>query len=452
VRDRFRRHLLRSRLLAGERTLLVAVSGGLDSVVLLHLLRFGGFDFAIRAAHFDHRMRAGSAADARWVRGLCRAWGVPLIEGTAVTPPRGEADAREQRYAFLARAADAADEDDVRADAILTAHHADDQAETLLFRIARGTGIAGLRGIPARRGRIVRPLLPFSRAELAAYAGSAGLQWREDPTNRELRYARNRIRLVVLPALEAASPGAGANIARLAGRAAELEDAWRALLERAVADVLISRSGRGFALARDRLLGYHPHVRARVLRLLLHDLGCIPGRAATRAAVRFIRTGSSGAAIALPHGVRMAREFDRILLERAAGPAAAEDAPLMIADSAPGQAVFRLGGKDWTVRWSMAALDQAPGAHAGFDPSALRFPLALRGWRPGDRIRLPFGTRKLKELFRERRIGRSARGRIPVLVDADGAVVWVVGVAQATTAAPRERQVFSITVLDGNST
>src|SRR5690606_15955834 len=116
------------------------------------------------ATHFDHAMRPGSGADAQWVAGLCRAWDVPLAAARAEDPPRSEAAARELRYAFLHAAAER-----FAAETLVTAHHADDQAETVLFRLARGTGLAGLAGIPERRGIIARPLLAFTRGELAAY-------------------------------------------------------------------------------------------------------------------------------------------------------------------------------------------------------------------------------------------------------------------------------------------
>src|SRR5690606_8586295 len=145
------------RILGVHQRVVVALSGGLDSVVLLHLLRFGTAR-TVCAAHFDHAMRSDSGADALWVSGLCRAWGVPLAAARAEDPPRSEAAARELRYAFLHAAAER-----FAADALATAHHADDQAETVLFRLARGTGLAGLAGIPARRGIIARPLLAFTR-------------------------------------------------------------------------------------------------------------------------------------------------------------------------------------------------------------------------------------------------------------------------------------------------
>jgi tRNA(Ile)-lysidine synthase len=446
----FAAHLDRSRLLEGDRHLLVALSGGLDSLVLLHLLRFTQPRFTLTAAHFDHAMRTDSASDAGWVRGLCAAWHVPLVDARAPQPPVSEAAARDMRYAFLERCAAT-----TAADAILTAHHADDQAETVLFRMLRGTGPAGLRGIPPRRGIITRPLLPFHREELLAYARRVGLTWREDSSNRSARFARNRIRHEILPVMEAVRPGAARRLARLAGRMAEAESAWHGVVKEAAEGAVVHSEEGVVELARDLLLGYHPHVRARVLRFLLHGLGSAPDRAGTRALMEFISSGGSGGGIAVAGGVRIEREFDLIRLT-GTGPVAGalpdSGAVLQIPGPGGGSGSLELAGKRWAVRWSDAAQDPGGGAYAEFDPSALRFPLMLRGWRPGDRIRLTYGGKKLKKLFQERRVGVSARGRTPVLADAGGSVVWVAGVARSGAALPlQEQRVFTITVLDGES-
>lgn len=470
LRRRFDQHLHSTGLLRDARHLLVAVSGGLDSLVLLHLLRFANTvreqsrrtpheivtpdaatgPFRLTAAHFDHAMRATSAGDARWLRGLCTAWQIPLLTERADTPPSGEAGARALRYAYLKKAADA-----VSADAILTAHHADDQAETVLFRIMRGTGITGLAGIAQRRGNIIRPLLPFLRSELLAYARAHHLQWREDETNRDLRYARNRIRHQVLPLLERTAPGITERLAQLAADAASEEQAWRTILEDVVQDVVTESRKAGFTLARDRLLAYHPHIRARVMRHLLQRLGCRIDRAATRGIVAFAAAGASGTGLALPGHVRFERDLDRLLLHRPEA-SGADDAPLLITGVEAGQAACSVGGRRLRLRWSMGANASgaavADGSSARFDPSSLRFPLMVRGWRAGDRIRLGYGSKKLKKLFLERRLARARRARTPVLTDRDGTVLWVIGVAQAHGTGPAAGGAyFELTVVDGDS-
>jgi tRNA(Ile)-lysidine synthase len=431
----------------GERgTVVVALSGGLDSVVLLHLLRFE-LAIDVRAAHFDHAMRPASGADALWVRGLCRAWDVPLETARAEDAPRSESAARELRYTFLDAAADR-----VGAALIATAHHADDQAETVLFRLARGTGLKGLAGIPARRGRIVRPLLPFTRAELAAYAAGRHLRWREDESNRSPRFARNRIRHRVLPELERIRPGATRRIARIARSAAAAERAWHTITVAAAAAVIEHADESEIVLARDRLLAYDPHVRARVIRHLLDRLGSRPDRAGTRSAMAFISSGGSGGGVELAGGVRLERDFDRLTLRHGSEEPQQADVVLRITDAGPGGGTFAAGGRTYVARWAPAGQGAPTGSVARFDPSSVCFPLELRTWRPGDRIRLAYGSKKLKRLFQERRVPRRRRASVPVLADRAGAVLWVVGLARSSDVPAADvESVFEIMVADGDT-
>jgi tRNA(Ile)-lysidine synthase len=443
--DRLRRHVHRTDLIPADTPVVVALSGGLDSVVLLHLLRFPLGDRAgpLAAAHLDHRMRPDSDADARWVQGLCRAWDVPLEQGRADPPPRSEAEARHARYAFLHQAAERGAPHAI----VVTAHHADDQAETILFRLARGTGLRGLRGIAPRRGRVVRPLLPFARADLEAYALEVGLAWRTDPTNLDLRYARNRIRHAVLPELERARPGATRALATLASQARAAEAALDGVLDRLEGEVVLASGDTGATLARPGLLAYHPHLQARLLRRLLRRYGAAPGRAGTRAALEFITTGSSGGSVDLPAGVRLERDFERIRIavadpgDTAYAPSAAEDAPLRIMGPEAGRGVAVVAGRRLEAWWGSAQdMASVPGGAgmtsvagmATMTMAAPRFPLLLRRWQPGDRIRLGYGRKKLKKLLAERRLDRRERSRVPVLVDGAGEVLWVVGLTYAT--------------------
>lgn len=422
---RFDRHLRESGLLAEGDVVLVALSGGRDSVVLLHLLRFPLSDwrFRLHAAHFDHRMRPDSTADADWTAGLCTAWEVPLVRGCARRPLRSEAEARAARYEFLDEAADRAG-----ATYILTAHHADDQAETVLFRAIRGTGLRGLAGIPARRGRIVRPLLPFRRSEIAGYAARNRISYRDDPTNLSLTYTRNRIRHEIMPRLEAIAPGAAASLARLAEHVRDAELAWESVLDR-LEPGLMRATDEGVELARDELLSYHPHVRARVIRRALRRVGRAADGAGTRSALEFISSGSSGSRVILLGGVRIEREFDRIRIEpvtpRPEG--GVGDRHVVIQGPGDGTGIACVGGRRFSVRWWIGAGEEGE----SFDIGALSFPLEVRGWRPGDRITLSYGTKKLKKLFAEKRIGVAERARTAVLADAEGRILWIPGVARS---------------------
>lgn len=415
------RHLRATRVIRPGSAVLVALSGGLDSTALAHLLRFplGHWKLRLMAAHLDHAMRPDSARDAAWVRGLCRAWDLPHAIERLPHPPRSEAEARRERYAFLSRVAEPGA-------VIATAHHRDDQAETVLFNAVRGTGLRGLRGIAPRRGPVVRPLLPFGRPALRDYAARSGLAFREDPTNLDLSFARNRIRHVVLPALERVHPGTARNLARLADAARRVEPRAREAARRLAADAILEADAASATLARDVLRSYHPEVRARVLRHVLRRYGSMPGRAGTQAALEFINSGRSGGELHLAGGVRIELDFGRARIARTAVEPL-EDTLLEIREPSAGAGMVRIGGRRLHVWWGPAPA----AAESVALPPEVALPLQLRGWQPGDRIRLSGGTRKLKKLFAERRMDRRARRQAAVLVDAAGRVLWVPGVARA---------------------
>ena len=288
----------------------VAVSGGLDSVVLLHALRFGCGGASLVVAHLDHRMRPGSADDALWVGGRCRAWQLPLISRSLPEPPGDEASARAARYRFLSHVLEEAE-----AEAVLTAHHADDQAETVLFRVARGTGLKGLGGIAPVRGRIHRPLLSRTRDELEAYALRFRLSWRTDPTNRSMAYARNRIRHEVLPVLETVlGRDVRSSLARLARNARRAEEESAALESVAFARVLRGGPGR-MEWPVDVVSRWPPALRRRLLRRAAERLGAYPSEAATAGAVDAMTTLVPGQGIDLGGGLRLERRAGTWTLE-----------------------------------------------------------------------------------------------------------------------------------------
>jgi tRNA(Ile)-lysidine synthase len=444
-------HMLRNDAISPDDLVVVAVSGGRDSMALLHLLRFADALPPLRlvAAHLDHAMRPSSADDADWVAGVCRTWGVPCRMRRCDPAPRTEAEARRLRYQFLEEV-----RREERARWVVTGHQADDQAETVLFRAVRGTGIGGLRGIRARRRQgLWRPLLPFTRAELTAYAEAVGLSWRDDPTNEPgptgAAPARSVIRSYVLPELERrVMPGAGRALASLARRARENEAAWASLLPGLLARMDLRREGDVLSVSRAALLEFHPAVRARVVRELAKRLGARPGEAGTRTAVEFSSSGSSGTAVPLGGGVELRIELERLVLGPARG--GAVDEPLAIPGPERGEGVAVVGGRRYRVSWGPRP-EGMPWSEA-FDVAGLRFPLSLRGWAAGDRARMAYGTKKLKKLFLEARVSPAERHRIPVLADGGGVVLWVPGVARSAEAS-REgaAQLLHIGVRDAQS-
>jgi tRNA(Ile)-lysidine synthase len=432
LEHRFGASLVRRRsLLEGDRVV-VALSGGMDSLVLLHLLRFGRSlpRLEVVAAHFDHGMRSGSEDDALWVRGLCKAWRVPLHLGRAVSVPASEEEARDSRYRFLLGVARLES-----ARWLMTGHQADDQAETILFRILRGTGLGGLAGIPRRRPPgIYRPLLPFTRAEIGAYARTRALRPRTDPTNADTTVPRNFLRHRTLPELEAGpAPGARRALLRLARLARENEEGWQSILPRLLEGVL-EEGGEGF-IVRPALLAHHPAVRGKLLREALGRRGIYLDEAGTRAVLEFTRTGASGKSIDLVGGKRLTRDFDRFLVTEKEG--SQEDVPLALVLSEGGPREALVGGRRFLVVWG-------PEEPEGFSftlgacLSGLRFPLHLRRWMPGDRILLSYGTKKLKKLLAEAKVPVAERIRVPVLVDGKGRVLWVAGVAASALVEPSE--------------
>jgi tRNA(Ile)-lysidine synthase len=447
---RFAAHF-RSLRLERAGPLVVAVSGGCDSVTLLFLLRFCLREPHLRlvVAHLDHAMRPGSEGDARWVAGLCAAWQLPLVRHRLPHPPRGEAEARVERYAFLRRAAA-----DQGARYILTAHHADDQAETVLYRALRGAGLAGLGGMAAvSDSGVVRPLLPFWREEIERFARARDVRWRSDPTNRSPDVVRNRIRLSLLPWLEReVAPGARRSLVSLAALAREAEATLEREAERAACEVAHEEKGV-VVLARPRMRDYDSATGSRILRKLLRRFGVVLSRTGTRTALQFITDAASGRELQLPGGVRIRLEFEVARIAGEGPPP--EDVPFQLTleqAAARVQGSATIGGQCFGVAAGVAPWQRTdapePAERAALPLAALCFPLTLRGWQPGDRMATAGGTKTLKKLFLEHRIPRSQRHCTPVLVDAQGSVLWVVGIPRAPVFAPRPgEEALLLTVL-----
>ncbi len=312
LEGRFAEHIAGAGWLAEGVGVVVGVSGGVDSMTLLHLMRLrdGPPGVRLHAAHVDHRMREDSGDDAAWVGGVCAEWGVPFHLRKAGGTVATEAAGRKLRYRFF---------EEVRRGlgtgaVTMTAHTADDQAETVLFRAARGSGPRGLGGIRAeRRPAVVRPLLPFRRAEIEACAAEHGIPFRDDPTNRDVRWTRNRIRHEILPALEEAVPGARGALAALAGTSRLEGAALDELLDERIAVLGAEPDGGepgGLSLDRDALRALSRPVLTMVLRRAVQRLGGDPGRVATEVLVRFVHDARSGRRIEVAGGVVVGRHLD----------------------------------------------------------------------------------------------------------------------------------------------
>lgn len=474
LEERVRLFVREHRMLAGVRTLLVAVSGGPDSMVLLHLLAAlaPSLRLRLRAAHLHHGLRGRDAdRDLALVRSRCRLLGVPLdssrLDVRALARRRGlslEAAAREARYAFLSRCASRAG-----AEAVALGHTAGDQAETFLMRLLRGAGGRGLGGIRPVRAegalRVVRPILCLRRAEVLACAAARGVPHREDASNRDRAFTRNRVRHGLIPYLERNfNPGVREALLRTAevlAREHGFCDLHAARRYRALAR---GGAGRVFIPAR-RFLALHPALRAGVLRRALAALGAEAEVrfADAEAVARLSRGAAGGRAVCLPRGVEARREYaDLAFGPGPTGAAGRYEFPLRDRAEiavAPHRLRFRVAvvprGAVRRLRRKPAGLAAVWGSGAGVWPLVERFsldalgdaPLTVRNRRPGDRYR-PFGSggeRKLKEIMIDEKLPVRLRALVP-LVARGGEVVWLPGhrIAEAFRVTPATRRVLEL--------
>ena len=378
---------------------LVALSGGADSTALLGALaelRDAGELTGLIALNVDHGLRPDSARDADACAVICDRLGVELHRATVlVAPGNVQAAARKVRYAAFRREASL-----TGATRVATGHTRDDQAETVLLRLLRGSGARGLAGIPPRRGTIVRPLIDRSRAEVLAYLEERELPHIEDPSNATPRFLRNRVRAEILPALRAIAP----HVERALARAADLlRDDDRALSTRGrrlvargtvrVADLLrepIAVRRRAIRSLWKRATGRHAGLEAQHVESILALLGRqAPARAP------------------LPGGFEGSVRYGEVAI-RPVPAAPAEHGATCV----PGPGAHVLPGGD------VLEVDGAIGA---------TWPLWWRGRRPGDRFHPAGrkGSKKLKAWLIDEKVPREARDHLWVLADDDGRVIWI---------------------------
>ncbi len=425
---------IRWALIAPADCILVAVSGGPDSLCLLHVLwteRQARQLGSVEVAHLDHGLRgAESAAEADWVAAWCAERGIACHMGRVDAgrlAKRGHSvqeAARAARYAFLGHTAAS-----IGADKIATGHTRDDQTETVLANVLRGSGLDGLRGIPERRGLIIRPLLDVTRAEVEAYNAMHGLMPRLDASNLSSEhYTRNRIRLEMLPELRKNYNSAvDAALLRLSAIAARDSDYLALQAAAALADVTRAEDASHLELDRVALTALHPALLRYVLRQAVEKVRST-GEGVTyehlEAICRAVSAASgSGFTLTLPHPLCRVRVTERSVELSMAGRAALAawvSAPL----SVPGEAVLETLG--WTVR---AAWEDHPGA-VRFDADAVELgSLVVRNRRPGDRID-PLGLggrhKKVSDILTDAKVPHSERDFVPLVADAQG-IVWIAG-------------------------
>jgi len=417
----------------GDRVV-VAVSGGADSVALLDILAFlPDLRLHLVVAHLNHSLRgAESDEDERFVAELAASRGLSFVcervdvRALSLRERLSLEDAgRRARYEFFDRLAE-----QCGASSVALAHHADDQAETLLLRLLRGAGVTGLSAMsPRRGGRFVRPLLAISRAEIEGYLRSRGLSFRVDTSNADTAFLRNRIRHELIPHLARINPEISRRLAVTADLLAADEEVLEAAVDAALKRALRERADESVILDLSALLREPRGIRYRLYR---RAVSLVAGtlRGLTYKHVLQIdelaRSSKPNLGIRVPGGVAITRAYGLVTFGIGAKDASWDDEIVI-----EGPGCYSLpGGRELvvTVAPPPADVGALPPEKACFDLDRAPFPWVVRGVRPGDRIR-PLGmvgTRKVKDIFIDEKVPQTQRRTVP-LVFSGGELVWVCG-------------------------
>lgn len=431
------------RLFAPASTVIAGISGGADSTALLHILAsLPGHHLSIVAAHLNHCLRGDeSDGDEGFCRNLAEGLGIPFrsqrcdVHVFADSMGLNLEDAgRQARYRFLVSL-----REEFGADAIVLAHHADDQAETILMRLLRGSGITGLSGMAFRNDRgCVRPLLGVRRAEIEEYLSGRGITWREDSSNNNHTYLRNRIRHELLPLLEQYNPAVHRTLCSTASLLGD-EDQLLDDLANRTAGGLCRRTGDSITCSVVSLQELHPALERRVIRRLILDLTGSLEQITTRhigSIMELLESRRPNSCLHLPRSITVIREYGLLRISQTA------NAPLEksweVAITAPGTYILP-GGCHLQVE--TAGSTDEPAAVGPdtilIDIAVAPFPWLVRTFRPGDRFRpsgMP-GSKKVKDLFIDRKVPAAQRRQIPLLF-CGSELLWVCGIRASQTASP----------------
>ncbi len=449
-------HVLR---MAGEHelwqphdTIVVAVSGGPDSVALLHVLRQISERYVplrLVCAHVHHGLRAESDQEEELVRGLAREMNLPFASARIDVPSymkesgKGfEEAARDKRYAFLHETAH-----QYGAASIALAHHADDQAETVLLHLLRGTGLGGIKGMKIKRREknveLIRPFLRIYKTDLLSICKQNGFAYALDSSNLSSQYRRNAIRLDVLPFLGQYNGQIRHSLVQLADIAGMEDDYMEHAANHAYHDKVQHKDGRLYFRV-PSFLALHVALQRRLIKLILNYLSA--GIEITDFhKIELIRQGiiqnqSTTWSLDIGGGLACIREYDMILFMQKP-PEQSKSYTYELQTAVPELCIPEIGKK---LKMKVQSphdryfSDMAGAcAEAVFDAGQLKFPLTLRSRLPGDTMKVMGlnGSKKVKDIFIDAKIPPSVRSRIPVLVDGSGNMIWIPGVRRSMHAA-----------------
>ncbi|MBW2019282.1 MAG: tRNA lysidine(34) synthetase TilS [Deltaproteobacteria bacterium] len=422
-------------------TVLVGVSGGPDSVALLHSLVILAPRWSLRlvVACLNHQLRGKTAdQEAAFVRRLAAGLGIRCEIGSKNVPQylaehrlSLQEGARVVRYAFYDEVADK-----YSASKIALGHHADDNAESILMHLLRGTGPLGLTGIPpVRHGRIIRPLIGLTKKEILAFLEQGGFEYVRDRSNLDTKYLRNRIRHELLPCLEADyNPNMVCTLNRLALIVRDEEDFWDQEVKRTFQDLVLEQTPDRLSLSARGLSRLHPALLRRLIRQAVLSLkGELKrlGHVHVEAVARLIAGPSPSGRLDLPKGVRVVRDQDKINFLLAPHKENVDfefeyDIPrIQTTFIREIRTILKLSVCD---RHHVSSPKSYPLTTALFDLAAVPFPLKVRNFKPGDRFK-PLGmagSQKVKTFFINHKVPRSNRLRCPIMLSRGG-IIWVGG-------------------------
>ena len=416
----------------GVERLLVAVSGGVDSVVLLSVLNrvAKALNVFLHVAHLDHQIRPESADDAAFVRNLCLQWNVPCHTASHDVPVLAaqsklslEMAGRQARREFLQRIAG-----QVNADYIVLAHHRDDQAETFMLRLVRGSGQSGLASMHIHQGVWWRPWLNCSREQIVEFAHQHKLSWVEDKSNNDPAFLRNRLRTQIIPKLRDINPRFDSRIADLTQQIQLEENYWQEQVSQRFNDLIVSQND-GLRMSRTVLLSIHPALRMRMLREALRQIRSDLQRIEAvhlQAIEGLLTSRRSQGQLDLPE-CWVARRYEELWF-RDVAPTLSEpfDLPLPI----PGEIELPDGR---VMRSSIQTEQEGESSKvAEFSFAELPQLLRVRSLRTGDRFEPQgmVGHKRLKRLFIDSQVELERRLRVPLLVSGEQ-ILWVAGMRRS---------------------
>ncbi len=473
--NRIRRSIETHSMLNRGDHLVVAVSGGPDSVALLHILMRLRDEYRLRltAAHLNHGLRKDEAdREESFVHRLCADIGIACVSRRAdiLELKRGESRSleeigREERYRFFQETAS-----QCGAVKIAIGHHRDDQAETLLLHLLRGSGMEGLRGIlPVRDGRIIRPLLGVGRSEILEYLRRGGISYVTDSSNRSTLFLRNRIRNELIPEVASRyNPRLVETLCRTAEIIRRENDYLSKVVRRILNGWQIVPGSPDINLPVTDFQSLHEAIQGRIVKFLLESVSSAQKGIAYRHVESVLslarRTDCRYLFLDMPFGVTVERGRDILRIrknrkQRAAGRGPEKKAEIRfeyrvdIPATVHLKEIGRIVRLDWSEKPTLEEMSDRPET-AYMDYDRLALPLTLRSFRPGDRIH-PLGadgTKKLKEYFIDRKIPAPQRGEIPLLVDAVS-IVWIGGerISERVRVTERTRRVLKAEVLSSSN-